>query len=67
MKDEREIKKQAINQAGNTIIRCPYCKESHSVASGWFFSDNPQASRDGNKIGSRYITKQLDRYLQGDE
>ncbi len=67
MTDEKGIKKQAIEKAGNTVVRCPYCKEWHSVASGWFFSDNPQASRDGRKIGSNYITKQLDQFLQGKE
>lgn len=56
MSDEREIRKRAIERAGNTIVQCPYCKESHTVASGWFFSDNPHAERDGNKIGLQYIT-----------
>ena len=67
MNDEGKIKRQAIERAGNTIVQCPYCKEVHSVASGWFFNDNPNASRDGNKIGSQYITKQLDKYLQGED
>lgn len=67
MNNVREIKKQAIERAGNTIVRCPYCKESHSVASGWFFSDNPQVTRGDNKIGSQYVTKQLEKYLQGEE
>ena len=67
MVGEEEIKKEAIERAGNTIVRCPYCKEYHSVASGWYFSDDPNASRDGNKIDSQYITKQLKKYLEGEK
>ncbi len=67
MNDKEEIRRKAVERAGNTVVQCPYCKEIHSVSSGWFFIDNPQALRDGNKIGSQYITKQLDKFLQGNE
>jgi len=67
MNDEARIRREAIERARNTVVRCPYCKEMHSVASGWYFNDNPNASRNGNKIGSQYITKQLEKYLKGDE
>ena len=67
MSEKEEIRRKAIERAGNTVVQCPYCKEIHTVASGWFFIDNPQASRNGEKIGSQYITKQLDNFLQGKE
>ena len=67
MDDEIEIKRKAIERAGNTVVQCPYCREIHSVASGWFFIDNPNASRNGSEIGSQYVTKQLDKFLQDKE
>lgn len=67
MVEEEIIRKEAIEKASNTVVCCPYCEEMHSVASGWYFSDNPSATRDENKIGAQYITKQLEKYLQGEE
>ena len=61
---ENEIKKEAITKAADTVVQCPYCRELHSVSSGWFFADNPDAKRDDNKIGATYITKQLGKYLE---
>ena len=67
MVSETEIKKQAIERAGDTVVKCPYCGKLHSVSSGWYFSDNPDATLDGDKIRRKYITKQLDKFLKVEE
>lgn len=67
MIEEIEIRRKTIERASRTVVQCPYCKQQHSVSSGWYFNDNPHAERDGTKIGSMYITKQLESFLKGEE
>ncbi len=54
MVKEIEIKREAIERTSKTVVLCPYCKQQHSVSSGWYFNDNSFAESEGNKIGKIY-------------
>lgn len=55
-----------IKRIANTVVACPYCRELFRISAGWFFADNPSATREPEKMFRTYVSKQVDgkgRYL----